>query len=145
MLLDVNEIQRIIPHRYPFLLVDAVLELEPGKRIVGIKNVTINEPFFAGHFPGAPVMPGVLIIEAMAQVGAILVLKDLPDRDKKLLYFAGIDQVRFRQPVVPGNQLKLIVEILKLRPRYGKLKGEAYVGETLVAEAEVLSSIVDRA
>jgi beta-hydroxyacyl-ACP dehydratase FabZ len=144
MFLDVNEIQRIIPHRYPFLLVDAVVELEPGKRIVGIKNVTINEPFFAGHFPGAPVMPGVLIIEAMAQVGAILVLKDLPDREKKLLYFAGIDQVRFRQPVVPGNQLRLVVEILKLRPRYGKLKGEAYVGETLVAEAEVLSSIVDR-
>jgi 3-hydroxyacyl-[acyl-carrier-protein] dehydratase len=144
MFLDVNEIQRIIPHRYPFLLVDAVVELEPGKRIVGIKSVTINEPFFAGHFPGAPVMPGVLIIEAMAQVGAILVLKDLPDREKKLLYFAGIDQVRFRQPVVPGNQLKLVVEILKLRPRYGKLKGEAYVGETLVAEAEVLSSIVDR-
>jgi 3-hydroxyacyl-[acyl-carrier-protein] dehydratase len=144
MFLDVNEIQRIIPHRYPFLLVDAVVELEPGKRIVGIKNVTINEPFFAGHFPGSPVMPGVLIIEAMAQVGAILVLKDLPDREKKLLYFAGIDQVRFRQPVVPGNQLKLVVEILKLRPRYGKLKGEAYVGEILVAEAEVLSSIVDR-
>jgi len=144
MYLDVNEIQRIIPHRYPFLLVDAVLELEPGKRIVGIKNVTINEPFFAGHFPGAPVMPGVLIIEAMAQVGAILVLRDLPDRESKLLYFAGIDQVRFRQPVVPGNQLKLVVEILKLRPRYGKLKGEAYVGEALVAEAEVLSSIVDR-
>ena len=144
MLLDVNQIQQIIPHRYPFLLVDAVLELEPGKRIVGIKNVTINEPFFAGHFPGTPVMPGVLIIEAMAQVGAILVLKDLPDRERKLLYFAGIDQVRFRQPVVPGNQLRLVVEILKLRPRYGKLKGEAYVGETLVAEAEVLSSIVDR-
>ena len=144
MLMDVNEIQRIIPHRYPFLLVDSVLELEPGKRIVGIKNVTINEPFFAGHFPGTPVMPGVLIIEAMAQVGAILVLKELPDREKKLLYFAGIDQVRFRQPVVPGNQLKLVVEILKLRPRYGKLKGEAFVGETLVAEAEVLSSIVDR-
>ena len=144
MLLDVNQIQQIIPHRYPFLLVDAVLELEPGKRIVGIKNVTINEPFFAGHFPGTPVMPGVLIVEAMAQVGAILVLKELPDREKKLLYFAGIDQVRFRQPVIPGNQLKLVVEILKLRPRYGKLKGEAYVGETLVAEAEVLSSIVDR-
>ena len=144
MLLDVNQIQQIIPHRYPFLLVDAVLELEPGKRIVGIKNVTINEPFFAGHFPGTPVMPGVLIVEAMAQVGAILVLKELPDREKKLLYFAGIDQVRFRQPVIPGNQLKLVVEILKLCPRYGKLKGEAYVGETLVAEAEVLSSIVDR-
>jgi 3-hydroxyacyl-[acyl-carrier-protein] dehydratase len=144
MLMDVNEIQRIIPHRYPFLLVDAITELEPGKRIVGIKNVTINEAFFAGHFPGAPVMPGVLIIEAMAQVGAILVLKDIPDREKKLLFFAGIDQVRFRQPVVPGNQLRLVVEILKLRSRYGKLKGEAYVGDTLVAEADVLSSIVDR-
>jgi 3-hydroxyacyl-[acyl-carrier-protein] dehydratase len=144
MLMDVNEIQRIIPHRYPFLLVDAITELEPGKRIVGIKNVTINEAFFAGHFPGAPVMPGVLIIEAMAQVGAILVLKDIPDREKKLLFFAGIDQVRFRQPVVPGNQLRLAVEILRLRSRYGKLKGEAYVGDTLVAEAEVLSSIVDR-
>ena len=144
MLMDVNEIQRIIPHRYPFLLVDAITELEPGKRIVGIKNVTINEPFFQGHFPGAPVMPGVLIIEAMAQVGAVLVLKDIPDREKKLLYFAGIDQVRFRQPVIPGNQLRLVVEILKLRPRYGKLKGEAFVGDTLVAEAEVLSSIVDR-
>jgi 3-hydroxyacyl-[acyl-carrier-protein] dehydratase len=144
MLMDVNEIQRIIPHRYPFLLVDAITELEPGKRIVGIKNVTINEAFFAGHFPGAPVMPGVLIIEAMAQVGAILVLKDLPDREKKLLFFAGIDQVRFRQPVIPGNQLRLVVEILKLRSRYGKLKGEAYVGDTLVAEADVLSSIVDR-
>lgn len=144
MLMDVNEIQRIIPHRYPFLLVDAIVELEPGRRIVGIKNVTINEAFFAGHFPGTPVMPGVLVIEAMAQVGAVLVLKDLPDREKKLLYFAGIDQVRFRAPVVPGNQLRLVVEILKLRPRYGKLKGEAYVGDTLVAEAEVLSSIVDR-
>jgi 3-hydroxyacyl-[acyl-carrier-protein] dehydratase len=144
MLMDVNEIQRIIPHRYPFLLVDAITELEPGKRIVGIKNVTINEAFFAGHFPGAPVMPGVLIIEAMAQVGAILVLKDIPDREKKLLFFAGIDQVRFRQPVVPGNQLRLAVEILRLRSRYGKLKGEAYVGDTLVAEAEVLSSIGDR-
>ena len=144
MLMDVNEIQRIIPHRHPFLLVDAIAELEPGKRIVGIKNVTINEAFFAGHFPGTPVMPGVLIIEAMAQVGAVLVLKDLPEREKKLLYFAGIDQVRFRAPVLPGNQLRLVVEILKLRPRYGKLKGEAYVGDTLVAEAEVLSSIVDR-
>ena len=144
MLMDVNEIQRIIPHRHPFLLVDAIAELEPGKRIVGIKNVTINEAFFAGHFPGTPVMPGVLIIEAMAQVGAVLVLKDLPEREKKLLYFAGIDQVRFRAPVFPGDQLRLVVEILKLRPRYGKLKGEAYVGDTLVAEAEVLSSIVDR-
>jgi 3-hydroxyacyl-[acyl-carrier-protein] dehydratase len=144
MLMDVNEIQKIIPHRYPFLLVDAIVELEPGKRIVGIKNVTVNESFFAGHFPGAPVMPGVLIIEAMAQVGAVLVLKEVPNREKKLLYFAGIDQARFRYPVVPGDQLRLVVEILKLRPRYGKLKGEAFVGDRLVAEADVLSSIVDR-
>ena len=144
MLMDINEIQEIIPHRYPFLLVDAIVELEPGKRIVGIKNVTINEPYFAGHFPGAPVMPGVLIIEAMAQVGAVLVLKEVPHRERKLLYFAGIDNSRFRYPVLPGDQLRLVVEILKLRPRYGKLRGEAYVGDRLVAEADVLSSIVER-
>ncbi len=144
MLMDVNEIQKILPHRYPFLLVDFIEELEPGKRIVGVKNVTINEPFFPGHFPGAPVMPGVLIIEAMAQVGAVMVLKDVPDRSKKLVYFMGIDQARFRQPVVPGNQLRMVVEVIKMRARHGKLRGEAFVGEKLVAEAEILSSIVDR-
>jgi 3-hydroxyacyl-[acyl-carrier-protein] dehydratase len=144
MLMDVNEIQKILPHRYPFLLVDYIEELEPGKRIVGIKNVTINEPFFPGHFPGAPVMPGVLIIEAIAQVGAVMVLRDIPDRNKKLVYFMGIDQARFRQPVVPGNQLRMVVEVIKMRPRHGKLRGEAFVGEKLVAEAEILSSIVDR-
>src|SRR4026207_601686 len=101
MLMDVNEIQTIIPHRFPFLLIDSILELEPTKRIVGIKNVTINEPFFQGHFPGAPVMPGVLIVEAMAQVAAVMVLKELPDREQKLVYFSGIDRARFRQPVVP--------------------------------------------
>ncbi len=144
MLMDVNEIQKILPHRYPFLLVDYIEELEPGKRIVGIKNVTINEPFFPGHFPGAPVMPGVLIVEAMAQVGAVMVLRDIPDRNKKLVYFMGIDQARFRQPVVPGNQLRMVVEVIKMKPRHGKLRGEAFVGEKLVAEAEILSSIVDR-
>lgn len=144
MLMDVNEIQKILPHRYPFLLVDSIEELEPGKRIVGIKNVTINEPFFPGHFPGAPVMPGVLIIEAMAQVGAVMVLRDIPDRSRKLVYFMGIDQARFRQPVVPGNQLRMVVEVIKMKSRYGKLRGEAFVGEKLVAEAEILSSIVNR-
>jgi 3-hydroxyacyl-[acyl-carrier-protein] dehydratase len=144
MLMDVNEIQKILPHRYPFLLVDYIEELEPGKRIVGVKNVTINEPFFPGHFPGAPVMPGVLIVEAMAQVGAIMVLRDIPDRSKKLVYFMGIDQARFRQPVVPGNQLRMVIEVIKMRARYGKLRGEAFVGEKLAAEAEILSSIVDR-
>src|SRR5436189_672656 len=108
MLMDVNEIQQIIPHRYPFLLVDAIIELEPAKRIVGIKNVTVNEPFFQGHFPGTPVMPGVLIVEAMAQVAAVMVLKELPDRERKLVYFSGIDQARFRQPVVPGDQIRMV-------------------------------------
>lgn len=144
MLMDVNEIQNILPHRYPFLLVDYIEEMEPGKRVVGIKNVTINEPFFPGHFPGAPIMPGVLIVEAMAQVGAVMVLRDIPNRDKKLVVFMGIDQARFRKPVVPGNQLRMVVEVLKMRPRYGKLKGEAFVNNELVAEAEILSSLVDR-
>ena len=99
MLMNVIEIQKIIPHRFPFLLVDGILELDPAKRIVGIKNVTVNEPFFQGHFPGAPVMPGVLIVEAMAQVAAVMVLKELPDREQKLVYFSGIDRARFRQPV----------------------------------------------
>ena len=144
MLMDVNEIQRIIPHRYPFLLVDAIMELEPAKRIVGLKNVSANEPFFAGHFPGSPVMPGVLIVEAMAQVAAVMVLREVPHREKKLVYFMGIDQARFRQPVDPGDQLKIVVEVIKMRPRYGKLRGEAFVRDKLVAEAEILSSIVDR-
>jgi 3-hydroxyacyl-[acyl-carrier-protein] dehydratase len=142
--MDVNEIQRIIPHRYPFLLVDSILELEPARRIVGIKNVSINEPFFQGHFPGTPVMPGVLIVEAMAQVAAVMVLKEIPDREQKLVYFSGIDRARFRQPVVPGDQIRIVVEVIKMRPRHGKLKAEAYVKERLVAEAEIFSTIVDR-
>jgi 3-hydroxyacyl-[acyl-carrier-protein] dehydratase len=144
MFMDVVEIQQIIPHRYPFLLVDSIVELEPAKRIVGIKNVTFNEPFFVGHFPGSPVMPGVLIVESMAQVAAVLVLREVKDRGKKLVYFMGIDRARFRQPVTPGDQLKIVIEVLMLRPRHGKLKGEAFVREKLVAEAEILSSIVDR-
>ena len=144
MLMDVNEIQRIIPHRYPFLLVDSILELEPARRIVGIKNVSMNEPFFQGHFPGTPVMPGVLIVEAMAQVAAVMVLKEIADRENKLVYFSGIDRARFRQPVVPGDQIRIVVEVIKMRPRHGKLKAEAYVKERMVAEAEIFSTIVDR-
>ena len=144
MLLDTTQIQKIIPHRFPFLLVDAVTELDPARRIVGIKNVTMNEPFFSGHFPGTPVMPGVLIIEALAQVAAVLVMREIPDREKKLVYFSGIDRARFRQPVVPGDQLILVVEVLKLKSRLGKLRGEAFVREKLAAEAEILSTIVDR-
>ncbi len=144
MLMDVNEIQRIIPHRYPFLLVDSILELDPARKIVGIKNVSINEPFFQGHFPGAPVMPGVLIVEAMAQVAAVMVLKEIADREHKLVYFSGIDRARFRQPVVPGDQIRIVVEVIKMRPRHGKLKAEAYVKERMVAEAEIFSTIVDR-
>ncbi len=144
MLLNSNQIQKIIPHRYPFLLVDAITELEPGKRIVGLKNVTVNEHFFSGHFPGTPVMPGVLIIEAIAQVAAVLVLREIPDRETKLVYFSGIDKARFRRPVVPGDRLELVVEVLRLKPRLGKLRGEAFVNEARVAEAEILSTIVDR-
>jgi beta-hydroxyacyl-ACP dehydratase FabZ len=145
VVLDLDGILAILPHRYPFLLVDRIVALEEGKRAVGIKNVTFNEPFFQGHFPGAPVMPGVLIVEAMAQVGAVLLLRGVPDRQNKLVYFAGIDQARFRRPVVPGDQVRFEVEVLKLRARSALLRGEAFVDGARVAEAEMLSSMVDRA
>lgn len=144
MTIDFREILEIMPHRYPFLLVDRILECEKGKRVVGIKNVTFNEPFFQGHFPGAPVMPGVLIIEAMAQVGAVLLLQSVPDREKKLIYFMGIDEARFRQPVVPGDQIRFELEVLRLKPKICKVKGHAYVEDTLVADAIISSFIVDR-
>jgi len=143
-LIDICGIMRSIPHRYPFLLVDRVVEMEPGKRVVAYKNVTFNEPFFQGHFPGAPIMPGVLIIEAMAQAGAVLLLHDMEDRDSKLVYFTGIDKARFRRTVIPGDQLRFTLEVLKLRSRTCKLKGRAEVDGQLAAEAEILSALVDR-
>ena len=142
--MDIHAVLAQLPHRYPFLLVDRVVEMEPGRRIVAIKNVTINEPFFPGHFPGAPVMPGVLIIEALAQAGAVLLLHDMPDREKRLVFFTGIDEARFRRTVVPGDQLRLTMEVLKLRSRTCKMRGVAEVDGQLAAEAEILSAMVDR-
>jgi 3-hydroxyacyl-[acyl-carrier-protein] dehydratase len=141
MVLSAAEIQQIIPHRYPMLLVDRIIELEPLKRAVGIKNVTINENFFLGHFPDEPVMPGVLLIEAMAQVGGIAMLYPKEYRGK-LAVFAGIDRVKFRRPVVPGDQLRMVAEIIKLRGSMGKVWGEAYVDEQLVAEGEFLFALL---
>jgi UDP-3-O-[3-hydroxymyristoyl] N-acetylglucosamine deacetylase/3-hydroxyacyl-[acyl-carrier-protein] dehydratase len=141
---DINVIQRIMPHRYPFLLVDRILTLEDKKRVVGIKNVTINEPFFVGHFPGHPIMPAVLIIEAMAQVGGILLLSSVDTPEKYLVYMIGIDKARFRKPVAPGDQIRFELEMLSLRKRFCKMKGTASVDGQIVAEAELLSSIVVR-
>jgi beta-hydroxyacyl-ACP dehydratase FabZ len=140
----VNEIMRFLPHRYPFLLVDRIVELEADKRIVGLKNVTINEPFFQGHFPGAPVMPGVLIIEAMAQVAGVMIYRDLPDKDKKLIYFTGIESAKFRRPVVPGDQLRIEMELLNRRNNFGKMQGRATVDGKLASEAIVLFAIAER-
>lgn len=141
---DINLIQKIMPHRYPFLLVDRILELEDKKRVVGIKNVTINEPFFQGHFPGHPIMPAVLIIEAMAQVGGVLLLSSVDNPEKYLVYFSRIDKAKFRKPVLPGDQLRFELELLTFKRRVCKMQGYAYVGKDLVAEAELLSTIVDR-
>jgi len=133
---------QIMPHRYPFLLVDRIESLKEGEEIVGIKNVTINEPFFAGHFPGNPIMPGVLIIEAMAQVGGVLAFHSSPKEwAGSLVYFMGIDKVRFRKPVVPGDQLRLKLTTIRQKQRVFKMRGEAYVEDTLVAEAELMAAI----
>jgi beta-hydroxyacyl-ACP dehydratase FabZ len=143
-MMTITEIMKLLPHRYPMLLVDRILEIEDGKRIVGLKNVTANEQFFQGHFPGAPVMPGVLIIEALAQCGAVLFLRDLPDREKKLFLFGGVDKARFRKPVVPGDQLILECEVLQKRASTVKLRGVAKVGDQLATECEMFSVMVDR-
>ncbi len=140
---DIGSIMAIMPHRYPFLLVDRITELEPGKRVVGLKNVTFNEHFFQGHFPGHPIMPAVLIIEAMAQTGGVLLLSSVNDSRGKLVYFSGIDGARFRQPVTPGDQLKFVLEMVKLRGPMCKMRGTAWVGSDKVAEADLMSTIVD--
>jgi 3-hydroxyacyl-[acyl-carrier-protein] dehydratase len=142
--MDITEIQSIIPHRYPFLLIDRIVEIEPLKRIVAIKNVTINEYFFQGHFPDAPVLPGVVIIEAMAQAGAVLLFREVPDRENKLLYFTRIDEAKFRKPVGPGDQLRIEVTVLKYKMGYAKLRAEAYVDGQLVTEAIIASGLADR-
>jgi 3-hydroxyacyl-[acyl-carrier-protein] dehydratase len=142
--MDVNEIQRILPHRYPFLLIDRVIELTPRKRIVAIKNVTVNEPFFNGHFPGFPIMPGVLQIEALAQAGGALLLTEVPDRDTKLVVFTGIEKAKFRRAVVPGDQLRLEMEVLQWRSTMVRMQGTATVDGKLACEATVSCAITDR-
>lgn len=140
----INEIMKFLPHRYPFLLVDRILEIEPEKRIVGLKNVTINEQFFQGHFPGAPVMPGVLVLESMAQVAGVLMYHSLADRESKLIYFTGVENAKFRRPVVPGDQLRIEMEMLRRRHNFGKGQGRATVEGKLVAEAVILFAIEER-
>ncbi len=139
-MIDIDEILELLPHNYPFLLVDRILELEPAKKIVGIKNVTFNEPFFPGHFPGKPIMPGVLIIEAMAQAGGVLAFKTFPDK-KGSVFFTGIDNARFRKPVTPGDQLKLVVEVIKHRREIWLFEGKAFVENELVAEARIMAML----
>ena len=142
--LDTLDIQRILPHRYPFLLVDRIVELTEGVRIVGVKQVTVNEQFFQGHFPGAPVMPGVLIVEAMAQVGAVYALQQMENREQKLVLFSGIDNARFRRPVVPGDTLVLTVTPLRVGARVQRMHGEAHVEGQLAAEADIMSVVTER-
>jgi len=147
-MIDIQEILNILPHRYPFLLVDRILEMELGKRVVGIKNVTINEPFFQGHFPGHPIMPGVLLLEAMAQTGGVLAMRSAEfegmDIRTKVIYFMTIDKVKFRKPVLPGDQVRFELDLIKSRANIRGYKAQALVDGTVVAEAELMAMIVDK-
>ncbi len=145
MILDIQEILSLLPHRYPFLLIDRIIEFEARKRIVALKNVTINEPFFQGHFPGYPIMPGVLVVEAMAQAGGILIMSELPDRDQKLVVFTGIERAKFRRPVTPGDQLRMEIDALSIRSRAGRMVGRALVDGKLACEATLTCQVVPRA
>jgi beta-hydroxyacyl-ACP dehydratase FabZ len=142
--MGIEDIMKVLPHRYPFLLVDKIIEIEGMKRVVGVKNVTINEPFFQGHFPGHPVMPGVLIIEAMAQVGGVLLLGTFEAADQKVVYFMSLDNVRFRKPVKPGDQLRFELDVVQIRGPVCKMRGVAKVDGELVAEAEMAAMVRDR-
>lgn len=144
MILDTVAIQKYLPHRHPFLMVDSIVEMERLKHITGIKAVTFNEWFFQGHFPGKPVMPGVLIIEAMAQTGGLLLLMEIPDREKKLLYFVAVDDARFRRPVVPGDTLRMEMKVIKRKASVAKMAGVATVDGVVVAEAEVMCKLADK-
>jgi len=143
-MIGIDEIMTYLPHRYPFLLIDRIVEFEENKRVVGIKNVTINEPFFQGHFPGHPIMPGVLLLEAMAQVGGVLALKSDPNPSSKVIYFMSIDKAKFRKPVIPGDQVRFELELLKVRATVRVFRGVALVDGAVVAEAEMMAMIVDK-
>jgi 3-hydroxyacyl-[acyl-carrier-protein] dehydratase len=141
--LDIEAIRATLPHRYPFLLVDRITEMEESRRIVGIKNVTINEPFFQGHFPDRPIMPGVLILEALAQTGGVLAFKSFTATSRPVVYLTGVESAKFRRPVVPGDQLRFEIEVLKKRPPFWKMQGKAYVGDDLVCEAELTAMVTE--
>jgi 3-hydroxyacyl-[acyl-carrier-protein] dehydratase len=144
MTFDIQEILGLLPHRYPFLLIDRIMEFEPAKRLVALKNVTINEPFFQGHFPGYPIMPGVLVIEAMAQAGAIIMMAEIEDREKKLVVFTGIEKAKFRRPVTPGDQLRIEVDVLSMKTRVGRIEGKAYVDGKVACQAILTCQVVPR-
>ncbi len=144
-MLYIEELMELLPHRYPFILIDRIIEIEPGKRCTAIKNITINEPYFQGHFPNQPVMPGVLILESMAQAGAFLVLNSVEDPLSKNMIFSAVEKAKFRKPIIPGDQVKIEMELLKIRMNAARLKGTAYVDGEVVTEAIIMANIVDRA
>jgi 3-hydroxyacyl-[acyl-carrier-protein] dehydratase len=144
MTFDIQEIMGFLPHRYPLLLIDRIIEFDPGKRVVALKNVTMNEQFFQGHFPDYPIMPGVLVVEAMAQAGAIIMMQAIPDSKTKLVVFSGIERAKFRRSVTPGDQLRIEVNVLSFRPRAGRMEGKAYVDGKLACEATLTCMVVPR-